>query len=210
MAQILLLSGLMFAVRRVEIHETDAGATVTTRNRYPIVAIAGFLVKGVMWLSMLVIFGGGVLGLISPGTANLPTRVLMGLFTIIWAAIGPWSGASMFRRAFARCEFQASKSGLRVRYASFLGTSQREYPWDRVELITEIVTGVQFNRDLYMVAYGRHIGLDWSLSAKSAGEAAAVLSRYLEKYRAKGGSCRIEKAEIRDLKFHIQQRPKGG
>ena len=175
----------MFAARTVEIRESDAGATVTTQSRYPLVAVPGFLLSVTLWLGLLIISGGGALGFISPGTANLPTRVFGGLFTVVWAALGLWSGPTVFRKAFTRSEFQASDSGVRVRQASFLGASQKDYSWDQVELFTEVVTGGEFNRDLAMVICGRHVALDYNLSAKSATEAVAALSRCLEKYRHK-------------------------
>src|SRR6266850_654217 len=174
---------VMFAARTVEIIETDGGATVTTECRYPLVAIASFLFKGALWLGFLIIFGGGAFGFISPGTANLPIRVFAGLFTVIWAALGLWSGTSLFRRAFARSEFWASSLGFRVRHASVLGISQRDYSWDEVELFTEVVTGGQFDCDLAMIVCGRHVALDSSLPPKSATQAVAALSRWLEDYR---------------------------
>lgn len=42
-----------------------------------------------------------------------------------------------------------------------------------------------FRCDLAMAICGRHVALDYNLSAKSATEAVAALSRCLEKYRRK-------------------------
>src|SRR6266496_1908951 len=173
----------MLAARTVEISDTDAWTTVATQCRYPLLTIAGFLFKGALWLGLLAIFGGGALGFISPETANLPIRVFAGLFTVIWAVLGLWSGTSLFRRAFARSEFRASALGFRVRHASVLGISQRDYSWDEVELFTEVVTGGQFDRDLAMIVCGRHVALDYSLPPKSATHAVAALSRWLGEYR---------------------------
>jgi hypothetical protein len=175
----------MFAARTVQISETDAGATVATQCRYPPVAIAGFLFKGVLWFGTLVIFGGGAFGFISPETATLPIRVFAVLFTVLWAALGLWNGTSLFRRAFARSEFQASESGFRIRHASVLGISQRDYSWDQVELFTEVVTEGEFDHDLAMIVCGRHVALDYSLPPKSATQAVAALSRWLEEYHQK-------------------------
>lgn len=173
----------MLAARTVKIQETGAGTTVSTQCHYPLVAVPVFLLKASLWLGLIVIFGGGALGLISPGTANPPIRVFAGFFAVLWAALGVWSGPTSFRKAFARSEFQASQSGFRVRHASFLGTWRRDYSWDQVDRFTEVVTGGEFNRDLAMVVGGRHVALDYDLGAKSATQAAAVLSRCLEMYR---------------------------
>ncbi len=180
-----VVSTSMLAARAVDIQETDGEATVSTRCHYPLVAVPVFFLKTGLWLGLIMIFGGGALGLISPETASPPIRVCAGLFTVIWAALGIWSGPTSFRRAFARSEFHASQSGLRLRHASFLGTSRRDYSWDQVERFTEIVTGGEFNRDLAMVACGRHVALDYGLPAESATQAAAALSRCLEWYRSK-------------------------
>ncbi len=175
----------MLAARTINIQETDAGTTVSTKCHYPLVAVPVFFLKASLWLGLIMIFGGGALGLISPETASPPIRVFAGLFTVLWAALGLWSGPTSFRKAFARSEFQASQSGFRVRHASFLGTSRRDYSWDQVDRFTEVVTGGEFNRDLAMVVGGRHVALDYGLSAKSATQAAAALSRCLEMYRNK-------------------------
>ncbi len=175
----------MVAARTVEIRENDAGVTVTTQSRYPLVAVPGFLLSGTLWLGLLIIAGGGALGFISPGTANLPTRVFAGLFTVIWAALGFWSGPTLFRKAFTRSEFEASGSGVHVCHTSFLGGSQRDYSWDQVDRFTEVVTSGEFNRDLAMVICGRHVALDYNLPAKGAAHAVAALTRCLEKYRRK-------------------------
>src|ERR1700704_2190984 len=105
----------MFAARNVEIGETQAGATVITQPRYPVLAIPAFALTVLFWILGLLIFGGGALGYISPKTATMPIRVMAGIWTIGWGALGLWSGPSFFRKAFARSEFHASTSCFRVR-----------------------------------------------------------------------------------------------
>ncbi len=50
-----MVGAFMFAARTVEVRESDAGATVITRSRYPLVAVPGFLLSGTLWLGLLVI-----------------------------------------------------------------------------------------------------------------------------------------------------------
>lgn len=181
----------LLAARTVNIQETDGEATVITRCHYPLVAVPVFFLQTALWLAAIMIFGGGALGLVSPETASPPIRIFAGFFTLIWTALGLWSGPTSFRKAFARSEFHASQSGFCLRHVSFLGTSRKDYSWDQVERFTEVVTGGEFNRDLAMVAGGRYVALDHGLSAGSATQATAALSRCLERYCsncAKGGA----------------------
>ena len=160
-------------------------ATVTTQCRYPTVAVPVCLLTFAFWMVCLVIFAGGALGYISPKTATAPIRVFAGIWAIGWAGLGLWSGAAVFRKAFVRCEFQASTSCFCVRRVSFLGASHREYSWDQVELFTEIISDGRFDRDIAMIVCGRHVALDYSLPEKSATQAVAVLSRWLEAHTHK-------------------------
>jgi hypothetical protein len=175
----------MFASRKVEIHETDEAAVIATQSCYPVFAIPGFVLTFIFWLAFLVIFGGGALGYISPETATTPIRVFAGILASLWLAIGLWSGATLFRKAFARGEFQASIAGFSVRYVSFLGASRDDYAWDKIEAFTEVVTGGRFDRDIAMIVSGRHIALDYGLTGTNSPQAVEVLSRWLEKSRQK-------------------------
>ena len=187
----IIVNAIMLAGRKVNIQETDAEVTVTSLCHCPPAAILGFLLKAGLWLGLLVIVGGGAFGLMSPGTASLPTRAFAGLFAVVWTALGFWSAPTLFRKAFARSVFQASQSGLRVRYASFLGAWQRDYPWEQIERFTQVVTEGEFNRDLAMIVCGRHVVLDYGLPANSAAEAGAALSRRLEEFRRKCADSQV-------------------
>lgn len=113
-------------------------------NRWPCVAIPGFLVLSLIWLGASLFMLAGILGFVSSETVTPTTRVFLCFFTLVCTVAGVLSMKDGYHKALVRLEGTADKDGLRLMRRSFLGRRTLNYAWSQIDGVTKVVIDGKF------------------------------------------------------------------
>lgn len=178
----------MWPVRAMEIARTTPEYTVVVRPAWRLLSLPSFLVKWIFLLVLLLLFGGGLVGLISPHTMTPALRVFTGLMLVTGLLYWLPELRPDFHAAFASSVIQSTGNGLEVFAESFLSRRMALYPWENLRAVRETSFGNGWHRNLVIEEFGGGTRiLEWRLSPGDARRLVDALSDELDRHRQAPG-----------------------
>lgn len=165
----------MIAARDANIELANGRVTVSTFAKRPWVEIIAFLAWSIPWLAFGLFGLFGVFGRISPETMTVGIRCFLSIWLLLWFIGGAFFVRDGFLRAFSRLEILADSTGISLRRSFPLGSTSREYAWEKLEFVSEYLQAGRPYGGVIMRADGRLVAIDERLPNRVAGAIAEAL-----------------------------------